>query len=84
MQEAVRVRLAEQMKDYTVVQAKAGECSFFRVGGKDGAVHSEPVCHGDRVFVNVVPGSEQELRKLTGQWGMEFPRAWAIGVPLNS
>ena len=83
MQEAVRVKLAASMQGWRVEQAQEGECVVFRVGDECGAVHSEPVCHGDRVFVHVVPGSEEELRRLAKKWGMEYPRAWAIGVPLN-
>lgn len=84
MQEAVRLRLAEKLQDDKVIQAAAGECAFFRVGDETGAMHSEPPNHGDRVFVNVVPGTELELKRLTSRWGMEFPRSWSIGVPLNS
>lgn len=84
MQETVRLRLAEKLQNDEVVQAAAGECAFFRVGDETGAMHSEPPNYGDRVFVNVVPGTELELKRLTSRWGMEFPRSWSIGVPLNS
>jgi len=47
-----------------VVQIGVGEVGFFRVGDQVGAVHSEPVSHCGRVFVNVVPGSKAELRGL--------------------
>ncbi|KAJ5743058.1 hypothetical protein N7533_010160 [Penicillium manginii] len=65
------------------VQSRQGECVFFRVGEDEGAVHSEPRSHGDRVFVNVVPGDERDLRCLMAKWGMEFPRAWCVGLPLQ-
>ncbi|KAK2775439.1 hypothetical protein FQN52_004009 [Onygenales sp. PD_12] len=81
--ESVRVRLAEEFRDYNYTQAQAGECTFFRVGDEEGAVHSEPSCHGDRIFVNVVPGGEEELRGLMRKWGMEFPRAWCVNLPLQ-
>ncbi|KAL2119103.1 hypothetical protein VTJ04DRAFT_6063 [Mycothermus thermophilus] len=65
-----------------VVQPVVGkEMAFFRIGGKEGAVHSEPRHDGDRVFVNIIPGTEEELRGLTRRWGMEFPRSWSLGVP---
>ncbi|KAJ5317670.1 hypothetical protein PENANT_c004G05370 [Penicillium antarcticum] len=64
----------------SVVQALPGQCVFFRVGEEEGAVHSEPVSHSDRVFVNVVPGSRKDLEALMGRWGMEFPRAWFFGL----
>ena len=83
MQEAVRKRLAETLAGYKVVQPNVGECSYFRVGDDHGAMHSEPPIPGDRVFVNVVPGNEAELRKLMGKWGMSFPRAWSLGIPMN-
>ena len=79
--ESVRVRLAEELKGYEVVQAQPGECAFFRVGEKEGAVHSEPAASGDRIFVNVVPGVEADLRCLMAKWGMVFPRAWCVGLP---
>ncbi|PGH29869.1 hypothetical protein GX50_07388 [[Emmonsia] crescens] len=81
--ESVRVRLAEEFRDHGYVQAKPGECTFFRVGDDEGAVHSEPPCHGDRIFVNVVPGREEELRELMRKWGMQFPRAWCLDLPLQ-
>lgn len=67
MQEVVRKRLAEKLANYKVFQPGVGECSFFRVGDKNGAMHSEPPISCDRVFVNIVPGSELELRKLMGK-----------------
>lgn len=62
-------------------------CTVFRVGRDRGAVHSEPrisdlAGSGGRIFVNVVPGTEEELRGLMRRWGMpagEFPRQWWIG-----
>jgi hypothetical protein len=66
-----------------IVQAQRGECVFFRVGEEQGAVHSEPMSHGDRVFVNVVPGCEEDLRCLMAKWGMEYPRAWCVGLPFQ-
>lgn len=66
-----------------VIQAQRGECVFFRVGEDEGAVHSEPMSHGDRVFVNVVPGCEEDLRCLMAKWGMEYPRAWCVGLPFQ-
>ncbi|QQK43133.1 O-methyltransferase, family 3 [Penicillium digitatum] len=78
--ESVRARLAVELSGHGIVQASAGECVFFRVGEKEGAVHSEPRSHGDRVFVNVVPGHEADLRALMMKWGMEYPRAWVFWV----
>lgn len=84
----MRASLAAQLGGYRdgggdVVQARRGECAFFRVGEEDGAVHSEPMSHGDRIFVNVVPGCEGDLRGLMGKWGMEYPRAWCVGLPFQ-
>lgn len=79
--ETIRTRLATDLKPYGVVQARTGQCVFFRVGEKEGAVHSEPRSHGDRIFVNVVPGKEVDLKCLMTKWGMEFPRAWCVGLP---
>ena len=83
MQQVIRKHLAEKLANYEIVQPGVGDCSFFRVGDEKGAMHSEPPIPGDRVFVNVVPGCELELRKLMATWGMSFPRSWSLGVPLN-
>lgn len=82
--EAVRRSLAIEFASEEVVQAKHGEIIFFRIGEEEGAVHSEPPCSVDRVFVNVVPGTEKDLRKLMKRYGMEFPRAWSLGLPGGS
>ncbi|KAF4466937.1 hypothetical protein FALBO_6205 [Fusarium albosuccineum] len=80
--DAVREELASALKPFGFEAAMEGECSVFRVGRDAGAVHSEPCMseeeHG-RIFVNVVPGTEEELKSLTSKWGMEFPRQWWVG-----
>ena len=78
--ESVRRRLALELEDHAIVQACPGECVFLRIGEEHGAVHSEPVASGDRIFVNVVPGSDEELMRLMRRWGMVFPRAWCVGL----
>jgi hypothetical protein len=98
MADAVRVKLAEavEKEGLEVVQMGAGEVSIFRADGEDGggeyregsgvgaAMHSEPpMGEGDRVFVHVVPGTEDEVRRLVEGWGMEFPRDWSVGVLVN-
>lgn len=77
------MRLAAELGHHSIVQAHPGECVFFRVGEEDGAVHSEPRSRGDRVFVNVVPGHEADLMSLMAKWGMEYPRAWCVGLPFQ-
>ncbi|KAK4154112.1 hypothetical protein C8A00DRAFT_14751 [Chaetomidium leptoderma] len=81
--EVVREEVAVGLRGEAVVQPGNGEVAFFRVGGREGAVHSEPRIDGDRVFVNLVPGTEAELRHLMARWGMEFPRSWSFGVPMT-
>jgi hypothetical protein len=34
--------------------------------------------------VNIVPGTEFELRELMAKYGMEFPRSWSFGMPMPS
>ncbi|PSN74529.1 hypothetical protein BS50DRAFT_18058 [Corynespora cassiicola Philippines] len=80
--EAVRQTLARVLATEQVDRPEYGEAAFFRLGDVEGAVHSEPQCNTDRIFVNVVPGTEKELRSLMGRWGMTFPRAWCFGVPI--
>jgi precorrin isomerase len=60
-----------------------GEVAYFRIGDEEGAVHSEPRCDTDRIFVNVIPGTEEGLRNLMEMWDMEFPRAWCFGMPVG-
>ena len=73
----VRAAVAGRLERERVVQPGDAEMVFFRVGGKEGAVHSEPRINCDRVFVHVVPGTEMELRQVMGWYGIEeFPRSW--------
>ncbi|KAJ5482577.1 hypothetical protein N7475_001389 [Penicillium sp. IBT 31633x] len=81
--ESVRAKLAMELGSHGIVQAAPRNCVFFRVGEDKGAVHSEPPSHGDRIFVNVVPGHEADLKALMAKWGMEYPRAWCVGLPLT-
>jgi hypothetical protein len=71
--------LAEKLAGCKTIAPEVNEVAVFRVGDDEGAVHSEPKCDGDRVFVNVVPGTEEELKKLMQAWGMsEWPREWSV------
>jgi hypothetical protein len=80
----VRQRLVDNLERHKVVQAATGDCCFFRIGEEQGAVHSEPPQGCDRIFVNIVPGTEVELRDLMSKWGMTtFPRSWSIGMPMR-
>ena len=79
--ETVRRRLATALEAHRIVQTGIGEYALFRAGPVEGAVHSEPPHDTDRIFVNIVPGTKEELTGLMSRWGMEFPRAWSIGVP---
>jgi hypothetical protein len=79
--ESIRYNLAKELGQEATAQPARGEVAFFRLGDEDGAVHSEPPVTEDRIFVNVVPGTEDELTRLMGRWGLGFPRAWCFGVP---
>ncbi|KAF2826632.1 hypothetical protein CC86DRAFT_244345, partial [Ophiobolus disseminans] len=79
--DSVRKSLATALENHAIVSPQRNEFAVFRLGDSDGAVHSEPKCDVDRIFVNVVPGTEEELRALMIRWGMHFPRAWCLGVP---
>ncbi|GAP83710.2 hypothetical protein SAMD00023353_0501030 [Rosellinia necatrix] len=82
--DAVREQLAVELEPMGVAQAAPGECAFFGLGHENGAMHSEPcMSGGDRIFVNIVPGKENELKSLVAKWGMEsFPRSWWIAPNL--
>ncbi|OAL43371.1 hypothetical protein IQ07DRAFT_470722, partial [Pyrenochaeta sp. DS3sAY3a] len=81
--EHTRSALASALSDAEICSPNANEVAFFRIGDDEGAVHSEPKCGTDRVFVNVVPGTQEEMRELVGKWGMGYPRAWCFGVPVG-
>ncbi|CAG7555221.1 unnamed protein product [Fusarium equiseti] len=84
--DAVRNELAATLGPCGAEVAELGECAVFKVGRELGAVHSEPCMsegNSGRVFVNVVPGTEAELKELMGRWGMEFPRQWEFPRPLG-
>lgn len=82
--EAMRAKLSTLLSSHGETTPPPHAVAIFRTGQKNGAVHSEPRCNVDRVFVNVVPGTEAELRKLTARWGMGWPRAWCLGVDVKS
>ena len=65
------------------VDAMSEEVAFFRIGGEEGAVHSEPRCDTDRLFVNEIPGTDKDLRSLMAKWGIGFPRAGCFGSPVG-
>ncbi|KAH7007461.1 hypothetical protein EDB80DRAFT_752048 [Ilyonectria destructans] len=75
--DSVREELATNLAKFDVKAAGLGECALFRVGRDAGAIHSEP-CMSDsehgRIFINIVPGTEEELSGTMRKWGMEFPR----------
>lgn len=75
-----RTQLAAELEDYEISQPDTGQVCFLRTGESNGAVLSEPPSHVDRIFVNVVPGTEAELRKLTTKYGMKYPRSLSYGA----
>jgi hypothetical protein len=79
--DSVRSSLATSLEGHAIASPESGELAFFRLGDEEGAVHSEPKCDVDRIFINVVPGTTEELGGLMKRWGMQFPRAWCLGVP---
>jgi hypothetical protein len=81
--DTVRESLAHSLKDREFEASPFGEVAYFRIGDQEGAVHSEPRCDTDRIFINVVPGTEEDLRSLMAKWGIEFPRAWCFGTPIG-
>ncbi|KAH6880680.1 hypothetical protein B0T10DRAFT_495105 [Thelonectria olida] len=82
--ERVREELSINLKQFGAKTATFGECALFKVGRDRGAMHSEP-CMSEhqqgRVFVNVIPGTKEELEVIMRRWGMEFPRQWWVAKP---
>lgn len=81
--DSVRQSLHVALASFAIESPEFGQVAFFRIGEEEGAVHSEPKCNTDRIFVNVIPGTQENLRNLMGRWGMGFPRAWCFGVPVG-
>jgi hypothetical protein len=76
--EAVRARLHDTLEQCGYIQSANHEFAIFRTG-KKGAIHSEPdMSNTDRVFVNLIPGTEDELQKVMSKSGMPFPRCWSV------
>jgi hypothetical protein len=81
--DSVRESLAHSLQDVELETPALGEVAFFRIGQQEGAVHSEPRCDTDRIFINVIPGTQEDLRDLMAKWGIGFPRAWCFGSPVG-
>jgi hypothetical protein len=78
--DSVRQSLIANLDKMGSVQVEPGECAWFKIGPEEGAVHSEPpMGEGDRIFLNLVPGTKRELDGLMKKWGMRCPRDWWIG-----
>ncbi|KAH7413931.1 hypothetical protein DE146DRAFT_12480 [Phaeosphaeria sp. MPI-PUGE-AT-0046c] len=82
--EALRANLSTCLSSHREVTPPPHAIVVFKTGQRSGAVHSEPRCNVDRVFINVVPGTEDELKKLMAKWGLGWPRAWCLGVDVRS
>lgn len=81
--ETVRHDLAQCLHQESIESSAYGEVAFFRTGDRVGAVHSEPKCDTDRIFVNIIPGTDEDLKALTTRFGISYPRAWCIGNPIG-
>ncbi|KAL6703402.1 hypothetical protein ACN47E_009661 [Coniothyrium glycines] len=81
--DTVRQSLADSLAEEEVEMFSSGEVAFFRTGADRGAVHSEPKCDTDRIFVNIIPGTEDDLKRLMNRFGMTYPRAWCLGNPVG-
>lgn len=53
----------------TVESAKLGQGAFFIVGDRNrAAAHSEPKIDGERLFISVLPGNDDEINELYARW----------------
>jgi hypothetical protein len=69
----MRTEIASRMSKFDPVQLQPGEMVVFRVGNRNNsAVHSEPPMHTDRIFVSVLPGTEEQIRQLAANRNGEF------------
>ena len=61
--------LADQIvKKYKIESPQVGELAIFRVADEESAVHSEPHITTDRLFISILPGSEEEICELYNFW----------------
>ena len=68
-----RLWRAEQFKKAKVLYGKPGELIRWVIASeKFAVVHSEPPVHGPRIFVEVQPGTEAQIRELCRRWGRVF------------
>lgn len=74
-QQEIREVLAKRFDGWERIQPKLRDVVRFRVGEGDAGMHSEPDSRGDRIFVSVLPGMEEELKDLAERWGMPWSRA---------
>ncbi|KAF2437066.1 hypothetical protein EJ08DRAFT_11967 [Tothia fuscella] len=75
----IQQKLNPALERLETTQAMAGQCVLIKTGEQYGTIHSTPPIPCDRVFVNIIPGTEHELRTLTAKYGMGYPRDWIMG-----
>lgn len=63
-----RVGLSKLVDPLKVESPKKGEGVLFIVADINGAVHSEPKIHENRLFFSVLPGDESEIKELYTRW----------------
>ena len=58
-----------KLDDSLIIRAKIGQGAFFVVGDPErNAVHSEPKITQDRIFLSVVPGTQEQITELERVW----------------
>lgn len=68
IEEKYRKILANKFKNIKYKQLKNDQGLIFLVG-KDGLLHSEPKIDESRIFISILPGSQEEIQELKNRWG---------------
>jgi hypothetical protein len=71
-EERQRTFLAKRFEGKRVLQAGEGQVAKWLVGTKNAPIHSEPPMKAGRVFLSLLPGTEDQIRELCKRWKREF------------
>ena len=71
-----RLIKADMLKSSTTTTASPGFGTLFITGSDCAAFHSEPPLTEDRIFLSVVPGSEEQIEELRRRWAAPHRNAY--------
>ena len=66
---ATRLATAALFEDESIEQLKDGQAGIFIVGDQlQAAIHSEPAIYENRLFISVVPATQEQINQLNKRW----------------